>query len=105
MILEFHPSKIPIAKTYDVKDEKSASDAVEDMVKLGFSKRKEGFKVLMPKEKKYAKRIGYTVTTSLSYGLSKTGQDRNVRYWTYHEDADHYAIILISAEGFEQLGF
>lgn len=101
--MEFHPSKIPIVKTYEVIDEKSASDAVEDMVKLGVSQRKEGFKVLMPKEKKQAKRIGYTVTTSLSYGLSKAGQDRNVRYWTFHEDKDHYAIILISAEGFEQL--
>ncbi len=101
--MEFHPSKIPILKTYDIKDEKSASDAVEDMVKLGVSKRKEGFKVLMPKEKKQAKRIGYTITTSLSYSLSKNGQDRNVRYWTYHEDKDHYAIVLISVQGFDQL--
>lgn len=104
-MLEFHPSKIPIAKTYDIKDEKSASDAVDDMIKLGFSGKIEGFKVLMPKEKKQAKRIGYTITTNLSYGLSKNGQDRNVRYWTYHEDEDHYAIVLISAQGFEQLGF
>jgi len=34
--MEFHPSKIPIAKTFDAKDEKDASDAVEEIVKMGF---------------------------------------------------------------------
>ncbi len=61
--MEFHPKDLPILKTYDLKDEKDATKEVEDMVKLGFKNRKEGFKVLMPKESKLAKRIGYTVTT------------------------------------------
>ena len=39
-----------------LKDEKDASDAVEDMVKLGFKNRKEGFKVLMPKESNTCKK-------------------------------------------------
>ena len=59
----------------------------------------------MPKEKKLAKRIGYTVTTSINYGLRKTDQERNVRYWTYHEDKEHYAIVLVSANVLEELGF
>jgi len=56
--MDFHPKDLPISKTYVLKDEKDASEAVEDMVKLGFENRKEGFKVLMPKESKIAKRIG-----------------------------------------------
>ena len=57
--MDFHPRDLPIFKIYDLKDEKDASNAVEDMVKLGFKDRKEGFKVLMPKESKIAKRIGF----------------------------------------------
>ena len=32
-IMDFHPKDLPILKTYDLKDEKDASMAVEDMVK------------------------------------------------------------------------
>ncbi len=67
--MDFHPKDLPISKTYDLKDEKDAMEAVEDMVKLGFENRKEGFKVLMPKESKIAKRIGYTVTTGVTQRL------------------------------------
>jgi hypothetical protein len=103
--MEFHPSKIPIAKTFDIIDEKAASEAAEEMVKMGFSNRKEGFKVLMPKERKIAKRIGYTVTTSVNYGLKQTNQECEIRYWTYHEDQEHYAIVLVGARVLEELGF
>ncbi len=67
--MEFHPKNLPISKTYDLKNEKEALKAVEDKVKLGFQSKKEGFKVLMPKESKVAKRIGYTITTGVTYGL------------------------------------
>ena len=103
--MEFHPSQIPIEKTYDVKNEKEAEAAAQEMVKLGFSNKKTGFKVLMPKEEKIAKGIGYLVTTSINYGLRKTNQERDLRYWTYHNDKDHYAIVLISAKVFDDLGF
>lgn len=103
--MEFHPSQIPIAKIFDVKDEKDASDAAEEMVNLGFSNQKTGYKVLMPKEGQVAKRIGYTVTTSINYGLRQTKQDRDIRYWTYHHDKEHYAIVLISSKVLEELGF
>jgi len=103
--MEFHPSKLPIAKTFDLKDEKDASEAAAKMVELGFENRKEGYKVLMPKDSKIAKRIGYIVTTSVNYGLRHKNQDRSIRYWTYHHDDNHYAIVLISANVLEKLGF
>ena len=103
--MDFHPKDLPIFKTYDLRDEKEATEAVEDMVNLGFSNRKEGFKVLMPKNDKLAKRIGYTVTTGVNYGLRKKNEIRDVKYWTFHHDAEHYAIVLISNSVLEQLGF
>ncbi|MCH7560878.1 MAG: hypothetical protein QQN62_04810 [Nitrosopumilus sp.] len=103
--MEFHPKNLPISKTYDLKNEKDASMAVQDMVKLGFKNRKEGFKVLMPKESKLAKRIGYTVTTGVTKGLRHTNEIRDIKYWTYHHDKDHYAIVLISNTSLTELGF
>ena len=103
--MEFHPSQIPIEKTFDIKNEKEAEDAAEEMIKLGFSNKKTGFRVLMPKKSKIAKEIGYIVTTNINYGLRKTNQERDLRYWTYHSDKDHYAIVLISAKVFYELGF
>lgn len=113
--MEFHPSKIPISQTFDVKDEKQASDVAHEMVMIGFDKETKGFKVLMSKEDKTtAKRIGYTVTTTVTYALRKTEQERDVRYWTYHEDKDHqtegidhhrYAIVFVSSRVLEKLDF
>jgi hypothetical protein len=103
--MEFHPSQIPILKVFDVKDEKEAAEAAKEMIKLGFENRKNGFKILMPKEKKIAKRIGFTTITTINYGLRQTKQDRKIRYWTYHEDDKHYAIVLVSPNVLEQLGF
>lgn len=103
--MEFHPSQIPTAKIFDVKDEKDAEVASEEMVKLGFSNLKMGYKVLMPKESKIAKRIGYIITTNINNGLRQTNQERDLRYWTYHHDKDHYAIVLISSKVFDDLSF
>jgi len=103
--MDFHPKDLPILKTYDLKDEKDASEAVEDIVKLGFKNRKEGFKVLMPKESKIAKRIGYTVTTGVTQGLGQKNEIRDIRYWTFHHDEDHFAIVLISNTTLIELGF
>ena len=103
--MDFHPRDLPIAKTYDLKDEKDANEAVEDMVNIGFRNKKQGFRVLMPKETKIAKRIGYTVTTGVTYGLRQKNEIRDVRYWTYHHDNDHYAIVLISNSTLTELGF
>ncbi len=103
--MDFHPKDLPISKTYDLKDEKEASDAVEEMVKLGFENRKEGFKVLMPKESRIAKRIGFTVTTGVTQGLRQKNEIRDIRYWTFHHDEDHFAIVLISNTTLTELGF
>ena len=103
--MEFHPSQIPIAKTFDVKNEREAEEVAQEMVKLGFSDKQTGFKVLMPKNNKVAKGIGYIITTNINYGLRKTNQERDLRYWTYHNDKDHFAIVLISAQVFNELGF
>ena len=59
----------------------------------------------MPKESKTAKRIGYIVTTGINMGLRQTKQERDIRYWTYHHDNNHFAIVLISSKVFEELGF
>ncbi len=103
--MEFHPSNLPIGKIFELLDEKGASDAAEEMIRLGFENRKDGFKVLMPKDSKLAKRIGYIMTTSINYGLSQKNQEKNIRYWTYHHDKDHYAIVFISSQVLEELGF
>jgi len=105
IIMEFHPSQLPIEKSFDLKDEKDASDAVEEMVKLGFENRENGFRVLMPKDSTLAKRIGYITTTGVNYGLRQKNKERDIRYWTYHHDKDHYAIVFISARVLAELGF
>tara|TARA_B110000014_G_C20031177_1_gene535493 strand:+ start:22 stop:339 length:318 start_codon:yes stop_codon:yes gene_type:complete len=103
--MEFHPSKIPISKIFDVKDEKQATEAAHEMVMIGFDDDK-GYKVLMSKDDdRKAKRIGYTVTTTVTYALRKTNQERDVRYWTYHEDEKHYAIVFVSSKVLEKLDF
>ncbi len=103
--MEFDPSKLPITKIFDLKDEKDAADVAEEIVKLGFENKKEGYKVLMPKDSKIAKRIGYTVTTGINYWLRKDNKERNIRYWTYHHDETHYAIVFIDSNALEELGF
>ena len=104
--MEFHPSKIPISKTFDVKDEKQATEVAHEMVMMGFDKEDKGYKVLMSKDnEKTAKRIGYTVTTTVTYALRKTNQERDVRYWTYHEDENHYGIVFVSSKVLEKLDF
>jgi len=59
----------------------------------------------MPKETKLAKRIGYTVTTGVTHGLRQKNEIRDIKYWTYHHDKDHYAIVLISNKILTELGF
>ena len=103
--MEFHPKDLSIAKTYDLKSEKEAIGAVEDMVNLGFKGKKEGYKVLMPKESKLAKRIGYTVTTGITTGLRQKKDDRDIKYWTYHHDKERYGIVLVSSKVVEELDF
>ena len=99
-----HPKDVPVHKTFDVPDVAAAVNAVDQMVEAGFSGQDRGFRVLMPKEKKIAKRIGYTITTGVSTGLRKRGHRRDVKYWTYHHDDTHYGIVLATSSLADRLG-
>lgn len=103
--MEFHPSQIPIVRTFVLKDEKDASISASEMVEMGFENQSGGFKVLMPKQDRLAKRIGFTVVSEINVRLRQLKQERNLRYWTYHHDAENYAIVLISTNVMSKLGF
>ncbi len=75
------------------------------MVRMGFSMQKGAFKVIMTKEQKVAKKIGFTIMNELNFGLRKAKQEHDVRYWVYSQDKDHYAMVLISSKVMQELGF
>ncbi len=103
--MEFHPSQIPISKTFEITDEHQAQDVAMTMVKLGFSSQTGAFRILMTNDKKIARKIGYTIMNELNFGLRKTKQERDIRYWIYSYDKEHYAMVLLSSTVFEKLGF
>jgi len=103
--MDFHPSQLPIVQSFQIDDEQKAQDLADQMVKLGFATQKGAFRVIMTKEQKTAKKIGFTIMNELNFGLKKTKQERDVRYWIYSHDADHYAMVLISSKVMEELGF
>ena len=98
-----HPRDLPVSRTFDVRDEGEAPAAVDEMVRSGFSGA-EGYRVLMPKDGRAARRIGYMVATGVTHGLRRSGQPRDVRYWTYHHDGDHYAMVLVGGGAASALG-
>lgn len=101
--MDFHPSQIPITKTFEIDDERKAADIASEMVKMGFSSQKGGFRVIMTKEKSTAKKIGFTLMNELNFGLRKAKQERDVRYWIYSYDQDHFAMVLISSKALNDL--
>lgn len=103
--MEFHPSQIPVSKTFDIIDEYQAPDIALEMVRLGFNAQKGAFRILMTNDKKIARKIGFTIMNELNFGLRKTKQERDVRYWIYIYDKGHYAMVLISSKVFQELGF
>ena len=104
-IMDFHPSQLPIAQSFEIDDERKAAELAGQMVRLGFSSQKGAFKIIMTKEEKVAKKIGFTIMNELNFGLRKIKQERDVRYWIYSHDADHYAMVLISSKVMQELGF
>jgi hypothetical protein len=104
-IMDFHPSQLPIAQSFEIDDERKAADLAAQMVRLGFSIQKGAFRVIMTKEQKTAKKIGFTIMNELNFGLRKAKQERDVRYWIYSHDSDHYAMVLISSKVMQELGF
>src|SRR5579872_488174 len=103
--MDFHTSQLPIAHSFQIYDERKAVDLADQMVRMGFAQQKGAFKVIMTKEQKAAKKIGFTIMNELNFGLRKAKQERDVRYWIYSHDADHYAMVLISSKVMEELGF
>ena len=103
--MDFHPSQLPILKTFEVDNESQASDTASEMVKLGFSNQESAFRVLMTSEKELAKKIGFLIINEINFGLRKTKQERDVMYWIYHHDKSRYAMVLISSKVFHELGF
>jgi len=103
--MDFHPSQLPILQTFQLEDEHKAPDIAQQMVKLGFASQKGAFRIIMTKEKDTAKKIGFTVLNEINVGLRKTKQERDIRYWIYSHDLDHYAMVLISAKVLQELGF
>ncbi|MEO9307354.1 conserved hypothetical protein [Nitrosotalea sinensis] len=103
--MDFHPSQLPVIQSFQIDDERKAVEIADQMVKLGFTTQKGAFKVIMTKEQKIAKKIGFTIMNELNFGLRKTKQERDVRYWIYSHDADHYAMVLISSKVMSELGF
>ena len=102
--MEFHPSQIPITKTFELETEQKAPEVASEMVRLGFATQKGAFRVIMIKDKNTAKKIGFTIMSELNLGLRKAKQERDVRYWIYSYDPDHYAMVLISSKVFDGLG-
>jgi hypothetical protein len=103
--MDFHPSQLPIAHSFQIDDERKAGDIAGQMVQLGFALQKGAFRVIMIKEQKVAKKIGFTIMNELNFGLRKAKQERDVRYWIYNYDIDHYAMVLISSKVMQDLGF
>lgn len=103
--MEFHPSQLPVAHSFTIDDERKSGEVVGQMVRMGFSLQKGAFRVIMTKEQKVAKKIGFTIMNELNFGLRKTKQERDIRYWIYSHDKDHYAMVLISSKVMQELGF
>ena len=59
--MEFHPSQLPVSKTFELDNETQASEAVAEMVRLGFAGQKSAFRVLMTNDKNIAKKIGFLI--------------------------------------------
>lgn len=102
--MDFHPSQIPIVRTFEVDSESKAPDIASEMVRAGFTSQKGGFRVIMTKEKGTAKKIGFALMNELNLGLRKAKQVRDVRYWIYSYDEKHFAMVLISSKVFDGLG-
>jgi len=103
--MEFHPSQLPVSKTFEVNDEAQASQVAAEMVELGFAGQKSAYRVLMTNDKNIAKKIGFVIMDELNFGLRKIKQERDVMYWIYHYDSLHYAMVLISSKVLQELGF
>ncbi|MFQ5941285.1 MAG: hypothetical protein ACE5KA_06280 [Nitrososphaerales archaeon] len=75
---------------------------LNEILSMDFNKE-SGFTILMPKKRDLGRKIGYTIVNELNKGLRLQGYLGKVRYFVYHYDPDHYAIILVSEEKLAKL--
>ncbi len=94
--MDIHPSKIPVSKLFDVKDQSDVGKVINEMLAIDF--KEAGCRILMPKEQNLAKRLGYTIVNELNKGLRMRRYPHNIRYFVYHHDPEHYAIVIASEE-------
>jgi len=99
--MDMHPSKIPISKSFDVKDQSDAWKVIGEMLAMDF--KETGFKILMPKDQNLAKKLGYTIVNELNKGLRMQRYSHKIRYFVYHHDPEHYAIVIASEEALAKL--
>lgn len=100
--VQIHPSQVPISRTFEVKDYPEVWGVIEKMLDAAFSDE-TGFKILMPREKNLARRMGYTIVNELNKNLRIEGYRQKILYFVYHHDASHYAIVLVSEEALSRL--
>ncbi|MEM2760929.1 MAG: hypothetical protein QXU32_08505 [Nitrososphaerales archaeon] len=100
--MDIHPSQIPVSRTFDVSDYSETFIVIREILATNFS-NEAGFKVLMPKDRNLARRIGYTMVNELNKGLRLQNYTGNVRYFVYHHDQAHYAIVFVSEESLRKL--
>jgi len=67
------------------------------MLAVRFSKE-TAFKILIPKDQNLARRLGYIIVNELNKGLRVRQYRHNMRYFVYHNDPEHYAIVIASEE-------
>jgi hypothetical protein len=99
--MEIHPSKIPVSKSFDVKDQSDAGKVINEMLAIDF--KEAGCRILMPKEQNLAKKLGYIIVNELNKGLRIQRYPHRMRYFVYHHDPEHYAIVIASEEALAKL--
>ena len=50
--MEFHPSQLPVIQSFEIEDERKATEIAGQMVMMGFATQKGAFRVIMKKEQK-----------------------------------------------------
>ena len=99
--MDIHPSKIPVSKSFDVKVQSDVGKVINEMLTMDF--KYAGCRILMPKDQNLAKRLGYTIVNELNRGLRMQRYPHKIRYFVYHHDPEHYAIVIVSEETLAKL--
>lgn len=94
--MDIHPSRIPVGQSFDIKDYAEASKALDEMLSMDL--REGGLKILLPKDRELARRLGYRIVNELNRGLRMKQYRSNICYFVYHHDPEHYAVVIAAEE-------